>query len=528
MADSKVQITIEVNGVKQVVNSVKDAEKAMEGLGKETKKATEEGTALGMLKGKFAGITGPLKGVIAGMKTLKGAIISTGIGALVVILGSLVAYFTTSEEGSKKLAVAMEALGIIAGKVTDFFSSLGEKMVAVFNNPKQAIIDLKDMIVENITNRITSLIDTFGFLGSAIKKVFSGDFSGALEDAKDAGSSYVDSLTGVKDTINKVSEAAVEFGTSVVKAVNEAVEVAEQLVTRNRELIDQNQQLTVENANLNKELETQQKIGEDTTRGYEERKTALEAAGAAQLKLSENLAKQAKNEEALIKLQISQEGNYKKREALETSLAEATAARIDAETALEIKKIDVGKITTELDLAEVERKRAINEMLQMLDDEKIENLWLKAERELEVSRDQQLKELEDLKATEAEKQKVKDAYTAKVIKLDKEKDKFDKKLLKDKREAQIGMAKSTFEGIANLLGENSAAGKAAAVSAALINTYQGITAELSTKTVTPFEIGLKIANVATIAGIGFKSVKDIISTPTPVVKVEVVEQLEVV
>ena len=29
------------------------------------------------------------------------------------------------------------------------------------------------------------------------------------------------------------------------------------------------------------------------------------------------------------------------------------------------------------------------------------------------------------------------------------------------------------------------------------------------------EIGLKIANVATIAGIGFKSVKDIISTPVP-------------
>ena len=38
----------------------------------------------------------------------------------------------------------------------------------------------------------------------------------------------------------------------------------------------------------------------------------------------------------------------------------------------------------------------------------------------------------------------------------------------------------------------SAAGKATAAAAALINTYQGITAELATKTVTPFEFGVKL------------------------------------
>jgi hypothetical protein len=74
------------------------------------------------------------------------------------------------------------------------------------------------------------------------------------------------------------------------------------------------------------------------------------------------------------------------------------------------------------------------------------------------------------------------------------------------------MAKQTFATVANLLGENSKAGKAAAIAAALINTYQGITAELATKTATPFGIALKIANIATIASIGFKSVKDIMKT----------------
>jgi hypothetical protein len=54
-----------------------------------------------------------------------------------------------------------------------------------------------------------------------------------------------------------------------------------------------------------------------------------------------------------------------------------------------------------------------------------------------------------------------------------------------------------------------------AAAAALINTYQGITAELATKTVTPFEIGLKIANVAIIAATGFKAVQDIVSVQIP-------------
>ena len=519
MADSKVQITIEVDGVKKVVNSVKDAEKAMEGLGKETKKTNEEGTALGMLKGKFSGIIGPLKGVVAGMKTLKGAIISTGVGALVVALGSLVAYFTTSEEGSKKLAVATEALGIIWGKLTETAADLGKSLVEIFTNPKQALEDFGDSIKTFVVDKFNALLDTLGLVGKSIKLLFEGEFSEAAATAGEAFTKLNEEFNPVvivtKALVEGGKELARVYREEIVPAVNEAVATAEKLVTQQRALRDQNQALIVENADLNKELETQQKIGEDTTRGYEERRAALEAAGAAQVKLSENVAKLAKNEEALLKLQISQESSYEKREELETQLAQATAARIDAETALEIKKIDVAKITTELDLAEVDRKAQINELLRELDDEKIENLWDKAARELEVSRDQQLKELEDLKATEEEKQKVKEAYTAKVVKLDKEKDKFDKKLLKDKREAQIGMAKSTFEGIASLLGENSAAGKAASVSAALINTYQGITAELATKTVTPFEIGLKIANVATIAGIGFKSVKDIISTPIP-------------
>ena len=79
-------------------------------------------------------------------------------------------------------------------------------------------------------------------------------------------------------------------------------------------------------------------------------------------------------------------------------------------------------------------------------------------------------------------------------------------------EAKLNMTKNTLGNISVALGEGTKAGKAAAAAAALINTYQGITAELATKTVTPFEFAIKLANIATTAAIGFKSVKDILKT----------------
>lgn len=80
------------------------------------------------------------------------------------------------------------------------------------------------------------------------------------------------------------------------------------------------------------------------------------------------------------------------------------------------------------------------------------------------------------------------------------------------QQQQLELTGATFGKIADLAGKNSKIGKAFAVGQALINTYQGITAELQTKTVTPFEIGLKIANVATVAATGFKAVKSILAT----------------
>ncbi|KKB55326.1 hypothetical protein [Parabacteroides gordonii] len=79
-----------------------------------------------------------------GLKILKIALISTGIGAIVVALGSLVAYLTKTQKGTELLSNVMAGLGAA----------------------------------------INVIIDRVAKFGGALVKVFSGDFKGAAKDMK--------------------------------------------------------------------------------------------------------------------------------------------------------------------------------------------------------------------------------------------------------------------------------------------------------------------------------------------------------
>lgn len=174
------------------------AEKSVKDLNKETKNLTgsvdEAGDATAGLTGQldkmtggavtaFNGMKSGLKSAIKGFKTLKGAIIATGLGALVVVIAALVTSFKTSEEGQNRWAKAMGMLGAITGVVTDGISALGTLIIDVFTKPGKVFKDFKDSIKTYVIDQIAIVTDGLGLLGSAIKKAFSGDFSGALDDA---------------------------------------------------------------------------------------------------------------------------------------------------------------------------------------------------------------------------------------------------------------------------------------------------------------------------------------------------------
>jgi len=572
IAKTKERLNDERFGLKELN---KERKKANEELEESIENSAEYSGVLGMLDSKtgglISGISGMTKSVgsaTKGFNLMKIAIIGTGIGALLIALTSLSAAFTSTEEGQNKFNKIMGIIGATVSVFTDRLATLGSFLISVFENPKQALIDFKDAFVENITNRVSSAIDTLGFLGSAIKKVFSGDFSGAMEDAKSAGTSYIDTMTGVKDTVGKVTESVKSLATEIVKEGVAAGKIADQRAAADK--LDR--KLIVERAEANrKRAELLEKSVDKEKFTTLERVEFLKQAGeledeitqkevaAAKLRLK---AKQAENalggstkedlqEEAQLKadlINLETARLMKQREvtgqiiAFKAEAAAADKAISDEEIAnakavqdfkdsLKVKdkenkfaEIEAEKAANllaleELKLSEEAKQQmildvenAFKEKKKIIEDE--EKLALAEEKQafldaqlgeeelsLEKQKQMALDELARFEGTQAEK----NAIIKKYNQLEAEDEKI-------KRDAEINMAAQTFGAIANLLGENSKAGKAAAIASALINTYQGITAELATKTATPWGIALKIANIATVASIGFKSVKDIMKT----------------
>ena len=101
---------------------------------------------LGTIKGGFLKLNLAIGGTTEAttlaskaLKIFKVALASTGIGVLVVALGSLVAYFTKSQEGSNALSRVLGQLGQIVSTITDYFIKLGEAIVKAFKNPGEAV-----------------------------------------------------------------------------------------------------------------------------------------------------------------------------------------------------------------------------------------------------------------------------------------------------------------------------------------------------------------------------------------------------
>lgn len=121
-----------------------------------------------------------------GLKVLKVALISTGIGAIVVALGSLVAYLTKTQEGSEKLSRVMAQIG--------------------------AVVDV--------------VIDRVSKLGGALVKLFTGDFKGAWQDTKDA-------FTGIGDEMSREVKLAGELKQQLIEIEKQEVSLnAQRAVSR--------------------------------------------------------------------------------------------------------------------------------------------------------------------------------------------------------------------------------------------------------------------------------------------------------
>jgi hypothetical protein len=504
----KVIIDLEVKSNKGVKN-VEKLNTEISKTNKEVKKTNDELSGATNTLDKFTGgavskiknFGSSIKGLTNGFKSLKVAIIGTGIGALLIALVSLRAAFTSSEEGQNKFAKLMGIIGSVTGNLVDMLANLGEGIINAFTNPKQALIDFKNLIVENITNRFNAIIDTLGFLGSAFKKVFSGDFKGALEDAKSAGSSYVDSLTGVKNSINKVTEATKGF----VKELKEEAKIAGQIADQ-RAIADKLERgLIVERAEADRKVaELREKAADKDKVSAKDRIAALEQAGriseeitnkeiaAAKLrfdaKVKENsLSKSTKedlDEEANLKARLIQLETARLRQQ-KSITAEISGARkqekaeLDAEAKEKQDKIDKDAN---------DEKTRLDAIQKVRDDFKEKQKEKEAETELEkidLEEQKKIEELDKLKATEQQKQEVYDYYAGLRGDLTKKENDKKRKLEELAKKQTLSDAKSSFDQIANLAGKDSKIGKAMAIASATISGVEGVQNAYSTAQKSP-------------------------------------------
>ena len=331
--------------------------------------------------------------VVKAFSTLKGAIIGTGIGLLVVGLGLLIANFDKVKEVVLKLIPGL-------GKVADFIGG----------------------VIESIT-----------------------DFVGVTSDATRATERMVEAadasiaknkkyLQEHGDEIDKYTRRKIDAETSYNEAIKEKGADRVKLAKKfNREIdaADKDRAKEVDD-NLKAQLEKQRKINEE----------------AAAKKEADRLKEQALEDEKLKKLND----------------------QADAENKLFIKSLESDKTAEDI----------------------------KAQNKITIKGIADANLIATTQKTSAE--------LAQIDKAKNDEERKDAKVLFDQR---IALASESLTIIADVLGKESAAGKAIAISSALINTYLGISAGV--KLGYPAAIPAVLAAAAT----GFKAVKSIIGTKVP-------------
>ena len=328
MAITKQQVIFEFDAdTGEVLSATTQLQKQMEGVADAANDAAEATESIGTAgadagsKLKKAGQTGT-----SAFKGLGAAIKATGIGLLVALLAKLVVAFTENKKVADALGVATAALGVIFNDLIEFGQLVGEKLFEAFSNPKQAILDFKDLIVENIVNRFEGLLNLIPRLGEAIGLLFKGEFGAAGKVAADAVAQVALGVTDFTDKITEATVAVVEYAKGTAEAVTQATALERQL----QALSDAERDLAVTTARSRAEVEELKRQRDDARLSIEERIAAAEKAAAIDKAIADENVRISEQRAQLLRQEIELQGATEERLQ---AVADAEIAAADARTA---------------------------------------------------------------------------------------------------------------------------------------------------------------------------------------------------
>lgn len=266
------------------------------------------------------------------LKILRGAVISTGIGALVVALGSLIAYFTSTQEGIDKVNKVLTPLKVLFQTLWGVVQNVGKALVEAFTHPKQLLLDLGKFMQEQIINRATAIIDAFKGLGN----ILTGNVK---EGIKQVGDAALQAATGVKDVVGKVKEA----GKAVSDTIGEAIKRGQRIEEIGVKLASSEADFVKQSEALKLEFAEQNQIARDTSKTISEREAAAKKSIEIQKQINKLVTE--RNNLEIERMELQQQSN-------DTSDAERTD--------LERKKAENNKAKAEQIQSEIAQTKVLN------------------------------------------------------------------------------------------------------------------------------------------------------------------------
>ena len=478
------------------------------------------------------------------LKAMKGAIMSTGIGVFVILLGELVtalAEFYSSEKQSEQavndLTEAMERQADIFDETTEslkFQNDLVQKYAKANGASKEELKKTNDEYLSSEKKRIEEELRLLELENLAVlenDKLNEEDRAKALDKVDSNLKKLMDlRVKNTRDKLNADAEFYAEEKEAQKQASDKAQAKRESDAEKQKQLLNQQKQALQniekkyadEVENLNDKTEQQKldrqkeraleeldlvklsekekaKAKEEILKSFQLKQEQLEKANADKLLALTKKLEEDKNsllaktdEEKLI---LTQE-NAKKQ--LELDLSNITLTETEKENARRMlqETFDIQNAELKAKKKELEEEERVNKIALDLENETIS---FDEKRALVQERENLL--LNDTKLTESQRLKIKEEAKDATKKIDEEEYNTKKILLES--------VSQSMEIASGVIGKETAVGKGLALASALMNTYQGITAGV--------KLGYPqaIPAVAMASLTGFGAVKNILKTKVP-------------
>jgi transposase-like protein len=250
----QVQVELEVE-TKQAEKNVDDLTGGIKNLTKAVEQGNEQ-TAAGLKS-----IEETSKSTGEGVKGIGNAIKAAGIGLFLIALESMKELFMQNQQVADAVSGAFEGLALVFNDVFGFVTGGVE-----------SVQKLGDAFDKYFGKPIQTATQAFEKFGDAFSKIFGGDFSGALESAKEG-------FSGLGDAISQTGDGFVEAATDVAEYVVDIKDAA----VANVQLAKAAEKAEVINAGLlekyDRQAEQQRQIRDEERNSITERIAANEKLG---------------------------------------------------------------------------------------------------------------------------------------------------------------------------------------------------------------------------------------------------------